>query len=297
MKSEPKSHLVAFLDILGFKEYVKNYVSGDTAILNKIQTALENASNNVYHTIKINEESDDMNFEINYNQFSDCTSISFWHPSLHLKENTDSVNPGLLTAILILRDFQIELLESDVYIRGGLSFGIHFENNNMIFSEGLVNSYELESKKALYPRIIFDNEVSDMLKIMFENYKEAMVYYGIDKMLLFDWDSELFINPFTKRESLKNFIGIEGYEKDKQPKTPEKTHELIEWCKFEGLKQEDKDSQLNILKNVKSHISKLESDKEEIDYNTLRKYLWLQELIKWNIDPESSKIKFEFLLK
>ena len=54
-----------------------------------------------------------------------------------------------MVALMILRDFQLELLESDVYIRGGLSLGFHFENQNMIFSQGLINSYDLESKKSI----------------------------------------------------------------------------------------------------------------------------------------------------
>jgi hypothetical protein len=59
-------------------------------------------------------------------------------------------------------------------------------------------------------------------------------------------------------------------------------------------KQIDGDIQSKILKDVENNI-KLESNKEKVDYNILRKYLWLQELIKWNKNPISSKIRFEQL--
>ena len=82
MEVNNEKHLVAFLDILGFKEYVNNYVNGDRSILTKIQGALENSTNRVGYISKAFEKEEDWNLEVKYNQFSDCTSISFKHPSI-----------------------------------------------------------------------------------------------------------------------------------------------------------------------------------------------------------------------
>ena len=50
---------------------------------------------------------------------------------------------------------------------------------------------------------------------------------------------------------------------------------------------------VQIMENLKNKIAEHESD---IDNHVLRKYLWLKELLMWNMEPESSKIKFEYLM-
>ena len=42
-----------------------------------------------------------------------------------------------------------------IFVRGALSSGPHYENDHIIFSEGLIKAYDHE-KSAIYPRIIVD---------------------------------------------------------------------------------------------------------------------------------------------
>jgi hypothetical protein len=56
----------------------------------------------------------------------------------------------------------------------------------MIFSEGLVNSYKLESKKAVYPRIVLHDNLFGSLKRMFETQEEDMTLLGLNKLLISD---------------------------------------------------------------------------------------------------------------
>ena len=37
-----EEYFVAFLDILGFKDYIDRYIEGDTAILKKIKSSISN---------------------------------------------------------------------------------------------------------------------------------------------------------------------------------------------------------------------------------------------------------------
>jgi hypothetical protein len=126
MKSK-ENYLVAFLDILRFKSYINDFVeSGDISIIEKIDSALNKAKFNVNNHMRLINEAD-IDLEINIKQFSDCTSISFKHPSIRFyEENKDKFDIELAITLLILRDFQLILLESEIYIRGGLSFGVHF---------------------------------------------------------------------------------------------------------------------------------------------------------------------------
>jgi hypothetical protein len=46
-----------------------------------------------------------------------------------------------------------------VFLRGGIANGRHFENRRMIFSEALVRAYDLESRVAVYPKILVSPDV------------------------------------------------------------------------------------------------------------------------------------------
>lgn len=50
---------------------------------------------------------------------------------------------------------QWHLATTCVFIRGGLSLGPHYENERIIFSEGLIRAYELQALDP-YPRVLID---------------------------------------------------------------------------------------------------------------------------------------------
>jgi hypothetical protein len=56
-----------------------------------------------------------------------------------------------------------------IFLRGGLAFGRHFENDAMIFSEGMVRAYRLE-QQAVYPRILIADAVAEEADGLFETY-------------------------------------------------------------------------------------------------------------------------------
>ncbi len=63
---------------------------------------------------------------------------------------------------------QIELLELGVLIRGGVTIGKAYIGKNgdgPIFGPGIIRAYEIENKKATFPRIVLDNNV-------IKNFKE-----------------------------------------------------------------------------------------------------------------------------
>lgn len=58
--------------------------------------------------------------------------------------------------LLDLARIQGELVQEELLIRGGVSYGRVFSEGNRVFGPALVAAYELESKFALYPRIVVD---------------------------------------------------------------------------------------------------------------------------------------------
>ena len=259
LKIVDEKYLVAFLDILGYKNIVKDYVDKKTDSLDRIKCALKVATS----IISVNEDNNSVNTKLK--QFSDCTSVAVNYKYIpDLGDNEEQFISLIRFLLIILSYFQIELLRSDLYIRGGLSLGFHYENDNMIFSDGLIKAYELESK-AMHPRIILDDEIANILKDLFKTHKDQMSRYGFDKLLVSDWDGLVFINPFDSNALLSD---------DKKQEAIIVDRKII----------------LEILKNVENKI-------KYKDEKIRRKYIWLKELINWNLDKNSSKIKFEYFLR
>ena len=281
IKVDDEISIVAFLDILGFKNHVKNYLNpnykSDKEILNNIKSAYENALNSLYASIF-----EYTGLNIKYKQFSDCTCLSI----PNFRGNSRVAAIILCSFIYVLREFYFDMFSFDLYIRGGLSFGFHYEDDNMIFSEGLIKAHELESK-AIYPRIILDNDITERFKKCWIHHKDTISLLGCDKILILDEDGTVFINPFNLSHALTNMI-LEGH--TKKPSMYDENKDLKT-----NITQIDYNTQIRILKNLESNIQKLKSDKSNV--NILKKYIWLKELVKWNIEPKSSRIKFEYLLK
>ena len=278
-----EKYIVAFLDILGFKSHVKSYlhpkVDSDKEILNKMKSALEEAFNTQY--IPAFQKT---GLIIKYKQFSDCTCFAIPDFDGHLK--ADSLT--LCGFLHMLRSFNYSMLRFGLYLRGGLSCGFHYEDENMIFSEGLIKAYELESK-SVYPRIIIDNELVKRFKELWKHQdtKETLSFYGVDKMLVSDWDGVVFMNPFSWSQSLEKMLSDKPME---IPSFFDDTKDLKT-----NLIETDAETHSAVLQNLENEIEKLKSD--ENNDNVLRKYIWLKELVKWNIDPDKSKIQFEYFLK
>lgn len=272
--------IVAFLDILGYKNHVKNYLNptkyGDKKILKNIKFAYEEALNSEYG--KILEYA---GLNIQYKQFSDCTCLSI--PDFRSNPNIETIIHCSL--IYLLREFYFTMLRFDLYIRGGISVGFHYEDDNMIFSEGLIKSYELESK-AVYPRIILDDELINRFKKFWIKNKDTVSLFGVDKLLISDWDGSVFINPFNLSQALENMV-LTGH--TKKPSFYDENKDVKT-----NLVEIDYKAQMRVLNDLNTKIEEL---KDKNDDNVLKKYIWLKELVKWNINPESAKIKFEYLLK
>lgn len=130
--------IVAFVDILGFSEMVKS--------------DCENKNGN----LKFFEILRDLNIKTksimgcSIKQFSD--SIIFTLPLS--KTNYEKM-------IKILSDYQYELICQSIICRGAISYGKHYEENEFMFSQALIEAYQLEITDAKYPRIVVSNNLMD----------------------------------------------------------------------------------------------------------------------------------------
>lgn len=283
--TEPR--FVCFLDILGFTEMIEEYENDMTStILQDIQEAFKSSMQVIENDNQPNKE---MIKHLKYQLFSDCVSISIPYFD---REDDFLSNFNLISAFI--RGFQLTMMTKGFFVRGGLSIGSFYSDNHMIFSKGLVNAYHIESKKAIYPRVMVDKQILNKIDLYQE---ERVLFYGIHRYLISDWENAVFLNPFNITSGL-----VDEFEKlkdeikfDESDEQGDVLNSLLD-AAFNLLKeplQKISDSEPELIQTIKNHI-----DYNKIKYagmeSTLSKYIWLDELLKWLEDSSSSELKFKY---
>lgn len=132
--------LVALLDVLGYRNHLKaDRSSGSELFKNKLEAALSVLNS-------INET------ELSYQAISDTIIIAA-NPST-------TISQFVSTIALVQRAF----LGNGLLIRGGVAFEQHFKSGSVTYSHALAVAYELEQKQAIYPRVVVDKSVIEMLR-------------------------------------------------------------------------------------------------------------------------------------
>lgn len=260
-------HLVAFIDICGFKKMVEEHFNGkNVAVLDILKSALQQAEE------RIAENKNTLNLtpiKIQFKQFSDCISLS-----MSILSDTVFLIQ-VITFISLVRSYHRILMENGIFSRGGIAFDKHFETDNIIFSKGLIKAYKNESEIAIYPRIIIDSELAETIKEEMHslNFKKLNDFIGT--IIMKDWDGLYFINPFEYFWYMHLLPDTDGF-----------TEQQLETRK--KFLEEHNLAYAKIYETVETNITKHKSD-----YNTQKKYLWLKEFLEWHNNPTTSKITFE----
>lgn len=149
---------IAFIDILGFKEMVKNDIDKVILALRYIKLFIDSfyripSKRGTPDDIKVlgepYEESEDISNLPKATMFSDSIVIS--------KEIDNYFS--FSDFIEFIAQMQFELLREGILIRGGIDVGNMHHDNTFIFGKGMVTAYLLESEVSIYPRIVISNEV------------------------------------------------------------------------------------------------------------------------------------------
>jgi hypothetical protein len=160
--------IVAFIDILGFRNLV-HQIGADSMLHGKLHAALSRIKHYKLSSVAGNTAQSDLDLSV----FSDSVAISGAADNLQ----------GVLWTVIHL---QSDLLNFGVLVRGGVSRGRTVHTDDMLYGEGMLAAYDLESKAAVYPRIVIDPKLVDNLT---PRYRATF----LDE----DQDGLWFINPFT----------------------------------------------------------------------------------------------------
>ncbi|MCL3782705.1 hypothetical protein EMN47_20150 [Prolixibacteraceae bacterium JC049] len=187
-----ENRIVLFLDILGFKKIVgdtlkKTKESEEEEIIEKTSFIIETIKEMTEVAQMTPKETSKI-----VTQFSDSIVISF---------NADD-QKEIPRLFFNLQRLIAKLIAREVLCRGAISYGPLYHKESLIFGPALVDAYETESQAALYPRVILDRSVLEVMKYNYSleykhSYRKITFDADIDSFLKADTDDKFYIDYFT----------------------------------------------------------------------------------------------------
>jgi hypothetical protein len=202
-----EERIVLFLDILGFKELINDSIV-DVERFQKIQTTIRV----IRLTFNITQKSKDRTIT----QFSDSLVVSF------------KITEAGEVAFLLWKTNELlrKLILKGIVCRGGIAKGKLIHNDIYMFGPAFLEAYILESKIAIFPRVIIADK--SIISIGIDNYGFHPAYdkefekSEINSLIKLDFDGFYYVDYFNFETK---------WEMSTQEKTyVNKLHELInEW--------------------------------------------------------------------
>lgn len=232
-----EDRLVCFIDILGFKEATKE-AQDNPRVLTALYDALSEleGSNLVSH---LHESVPVLTGDRNFTNALDAgliTEIQKTWPLVATQFSDSFViscstsNTG--SSLLLIRaiDFlqNIFFKHLGMLMRGGISKGplIH-RQGGPLFGPAMNEAYVLESKKAIYPRIVFSSDASIYLKKLWGEGSSPF-FTAFDGHIAMDLVSCLAFKAHENSENWSNFtVQLEEIEQDVRNKSQEALHKVF----------------------------------------------------------------------
>ena len=181
-------HFIAYFDILGYAQYIR-----------KENKAVEivNAIKSIIHQIRNNEEvQGSKNYsdgEVKLKVFSDNFIIC------------SERNWQLIMEIAFI--LQIEFAKKNILIRGGMTYGMLYFDDEFLCGEGIIEAYELESQVAIYPRVVIEKIYLEKAKEEVRRYVQNIMNEDALKGETLGRQADEFEN-FLRECTLEDFDGV-----------------------------------------------------------------------------------------
>jgi len=113
-------------------------------------------------------------------------------------------DPNYLSSwVRIFAGIQISLGLMGFWIRGAITIGDLYHNDDAVFGPGLNRAYELESKSAVYPRIILDPQLDELTSLQVNCVASDTLHRFLDPFQA-DFLDEVMATPF-KQDFIDHF--------------------------------------------------------------------------------------------
>lgn len=185
----------AYLDILGFSNKIQdNDIPFFNKYLETLNTELKHIDDN--HDLSGNQGFKKFELKI----FTD--NFVFGYPWFE-----ESGESEIGSVFDILGHMQFMFAISNIFIRGALSISHLYMDTNIVIGPAIIETYQLEKNKSIYPRIIFSDKVIEVIKSHLRFYgdpKESPQNFDV----LIDFDGNYFLNYL--------YLVIEHFRHDKE---------------------------------------------------------------------------------
>jgi len=194
-----ENRVVAFLDILGFKDILDNTITLDVVQNEKNIDIIINAFKSIRDVWDLDEKKEPFAYRSKEGElikskkeitmFSDCVLISFpyYEPS------------EVFHTLVELQWVIMRLLNFKIICRGGITFGDVIHNSKIMFGPAIVEAYKLE-KDATYPRVILSEKIIELGSLIrsHNTYQQEKEY--IKQIVTKDEDGLYYIDYFQKAQ-------------------------------------------------------------------------------------------------
>lgn len=175
--------IVAFIDILGFRGMISNTLTGSSE---EQEIAIKKIKK-IFDTVNVVFDIDGEDRK--FSSFSDSIVVSF-----NVKYGWGGVYYTLKDICLLLA----KLIQQGVLCRGAITMGKFIHEGKYLFGPALNEAYLLETKAALYPRIILERDVLDIaLNPKKSKLSDDTVKYISNDLIKIDSDGMYYVDYFN----------------------------------------------------------------------------------------------------
>lgn len=172
---------VAFLDVLGFRQKLAAFEQ--EAEVNRSKLVVEGddfagkymsqKANDFINAFKIAISSLDRR-KYRYYLFSDNICIS------SIEETTAA---DLQDLLLVITKLYFEFAKRGYFLRGGIDYGLFIDEETIAIGNPLAVAYELETKKAVYPRIVLSQKLIDEFQSFSADFRKEFELFYSDALI------------------------------------------------------------------------------------------------------------------
>jgi len=206
-------YIILYIDFLGMKDRIMSNKSYDTLqILKFLLYNTEGVTKYICHTNRIR------NFNIKV--FSDNVIIA-------QRIDSQTISEQIIGIINVAWSLQFwALLQFGFMMRGGITAGELFIDNDIVWGTGLVEAYQLESNTAVFPRVLVSKEIISLYDN--NNNKAINIHAFLNK----DQDKMTYVDYLSACPNITSIPIISERLKEitqMYVNSPEKVKQKINW--------------------------------------------------------------------
>ncbi len=195
-----KKHVILYIDALGSQERYKEKENfGKILKLLNYLKCFENTKETKTVETKEGDSYDEITRTFKAISFSDLLVIS----SMIEESDEEEICAKIIgIARTYAQIVQPAILDGEFIFRGAMVIGELHHESNIIFGPGLVEAYEMESKRAIHPRVIVAQEIYKKIQKHIQTQSFVPTKNQREELFRQDEDGEYYINFFSHIQQL-----------------------------------------------------------------------------------------------